>query len=204
MKSNCAFLYDIQVKVIHSLATLVAVTSECSVKRVICKTWIGSCCAYSKVLFCMARPIYISANPNILRTVIRKGVIFCLETFFLNQFVWEKNQSALAYIILITERFANTAENIIKVSRWFAKFQIAVFLLLFFFSRTTQFPHVWLFVADQTKPPTMTKTRTSLFDLKLFQLNNNFDMSQCSRTKLNPEIKIIGIYSISARSQDFL
>ena len=41
MKSSRA-LDEIQVTVIYSRAFLVAVTSECGVKRVICKTWTGS------------------------------------------------------------------------------------------------------------------------------------------------------------------
>ena len=39
--NQTARLYEIQVMVIISRATLVAVTSECRVKRVICKTWTG-------------------------------------------------------------------------------------------------------------------------------------------------------------------
>ena len=35
-------LYEIQVTVIYSHAILVAVTSECRVKRVICKNWTGT------------------------------------------------------------------------------------------------------------------------------------------------------------------
>ena len=35
-------LYEIQVTVIYSLAILVAVTSDCRVSRVICKTWTGT------------------------------------------------------------------------------------------------------------------------------------------------------------------
>ena len=41
MKST-ARLYEIQVKVIYSRACLVAVTSECRVKRFFCKTWTGT------------------------------------------------------------------------------------------------------------------------------------------------------------------
>ena len=41
MKTNRA-LYEIQLTVIYSRAILVAVTSECRVKRVICKTWTGT------------------------------------------------------------------------------------------------------------------------------------------------------------------
>ena len=40
MKSNHAF-DEIQVTVIYSHALLVAMMSECYVKRVICKTWAG-------------------------------------------------------------------------------------------------------------------------------------------------------------------
>ena len=40
MESNRAF-DKIQVIVIYSRAILVAVTSECRVRRVICKTWTG-------------------------------------------------------------------------------------------------------------------------------------------------------------------
>ena len=38
--NQTARLHEIQVTVIYSRAILVAVTSECRVKRVICKTWI--------------------------------------------------------------------------------------------------------------------------------------------------------------------
>ena len=41
MKSNLAFLQN-PVKVIYSGTVLVAVTSQCSVKRVISKTWTGT------------------------------------------------------------------------------------------------------------------------------------------------------------------
>ena len=41
MKSNGS-LDEIQVTVIYSRAILVAVMSECCVKRVICKTWTGT------------------------------------------------------------------------------------------------------------------------------------------------------------------
>ena len=40
--NQTAQLYEIQVTVIYSRAILVAVTSECSVKRFICKTWTGT------------------------------------------------------------------------------------------------------------------------------------------------------------------
>ena len=39
--NQTASLYEIQVTVIYSRAILVTVTSECRVKRVICKTWMG-------------------------------------------------------------------------------------------------------------------------------------------------------------------
>ena len=41
MKSNNAF-YEIQVVIINSRAIVATVTSECCVKRVICKTWTGT------------------------------------------------------------------------------------------------------------------------------------------------------------------
>ena len=39
--NKTASLYEIQVTVIYSRAILVTLTSECSLKRVICKTWTG-------------------------------------------------------------------------------------------------------------------------------------------------------------------
>ena len=41
MKSSCAFVQS-SATVIYSRAIFVAVTSECRVKRVICKTWTGT------------------------------------------------------------------------------------------------------------------------------------------------------------------
>ena len=40
--NQTARLYEIQLTVIYIRAILVAVTSECSLKRVICKTWTGT------------------------------------------------------------------------------------------------------------------------------------------------------------------
>ena len=41
-RNQTARLYEIQVTVIYSRAILAALMSECHVKKVICKTWIGT------------------------------------------------------------------------------------------------------------------------------------------------------------------
>ena len=76
--NQTARMYEIQVTVIYSRAILVVVTSECRVKRVICKTWTGTLAnsadpdqtpqnaAYDQVLHCCLELQEIKGSMKVL------------------------------------------------------------------------------------------------------------------------------------------